>query len=138
MQHWRHQLREWLLLGGIVLACGCEAKDQDCLKGVAAKLGAKTQAMTAETRQHLAKQFHVLRTTTEEVGLDAKVTARLRWDKSLADAPIHIHVTGAAVELTGTVRDAEQQKRAVDLAESTAGVETVKDALTIENAAAAP
>ena len=57
------------------------------------------------------------------------MAARLRWDKQLADTAIEVVPAGAGVELRGKVRNLEQRRRAVMLADSTAGVEGVKDSL---------
>ncbi len=65
----------------------------------------------------------------DETSLDARVSIRLRWDKNLADMPIQVSSKGAVVELKGAVRDLDQRRRAVEIAESTAGVEKVVDAL---------
>ena len=58
-----------------------------------------------------------------------RVTARLRWDKELDGSAIEVIHVGTGVELRGTVRNADQRRRAVMLAESTTAVEGVKDSL---------
>lgn len=52
-------------------------------------------------------------------------------DKKLADTQIQVSTTGNIVELKGIVRDLEQKRRALDLAESTTGAEKATDALEI-------
>ena len=59
------------------------------------------------------------------------MSQRLAWDKNLADARIQVRADGGAVELKGAVREAGQSKRAVELAESTAGVDKVTDSLEV-------
>jgi osmotically-inducible protein OsmY len=59
------------------------------------------------------------------------VSARLSWDKSLAGVPVQVRANGGRVELHGTVPDLTQRRRAVELAESTAGVTEVVDALQV-------
>jgi hypothetical protein len=63
--------------------------------------------------------------------LEGRVAARLHWEKSLSGAQIQVLVKGEAVELRGTVASQEQKQRAVQLAETTAGVERVSDLLTV-------
>jgi osmotically-inducible protein OsmY len=56
----------------------------------------------------------------------------LQWDKTLADTTIDVAVTDKEVELRGTIRRDEQRRRAIELAESTVGVERVTDHLSLE------
>ena len=72
-----------------------------------------------------------MRATFDELGLDTRVSARIRWDKSLAGAQVQVSAKGTTVELKGTVRDMKQRRRAVELAESTTGVETVTDSIQV-------
>jgi osmotically-inducible protein OsmY len=65
------------------------------------------------------------------MALDARVSARLRWDKTLSSEQIHVQATGGIIELKGRVRDLNQRRRAVELAESTVGTEQVLDLLEI-------
>ena len=62
---------------------------------------------------------------------DARVAARLGWDKGLGGSQIQVSAHDSVIELTGTVEDLTQQRRAVDLAGSTAGVADVVDHLHI-------
>lgn len=65
------------------------------------------------------------------LGLESRVAARLHWDKTLSDTGIQVQSRGSEIELKGTVQTAEQRRRAVDLAETTAGVERVIDSLEL-------
>jgi osmotically-inducible protein OsmY len=87
---------------------------------------AKGEAFTAG-----AGGWQALQANLDELTLDARVSARLRWDKSLEGAQIQVAVTDGAVDLKGTVRDEDQRRRAVGLAESTVGVGKVNDLLVI-------
>jgi osmotically-inducible protein OsmY len=73
-----------------------------------------------------------VRGSLSETTLDSRVTTRLRWDRTLADADIHVSspIPGT-VQLEGTVPDLIRRRRAVDLAQSTQGVEKVLDKLTV-------
>src|SRR5712692_8078525 len=101
------------------LAGGCQKRDKESLARVGSRLTAQMDDLTAGTETKLSTGWQSLRADREEATLDARVSARLRWDKTLADTPIHVHATGSVVELTGTVRDLAQRRRAVHLAEST-------------------
>ena len=59
------------------------------------------------------------------------MTARLRWDKALGGTRITVQAAGGVVELRGTVGTDNQRRRALDVTETTTGVERVVDALEI-------
>ena len=64
--------------------------------------------------------------------LENRVKTRLHWDRALAEASIEVHATDKAVELKGTLSSQEQVRRAVELAESTVGVDRVVNSLQVE------
>ncbi len=66
-----------------------------------------------------------------EPDLAGRVSARLRWDKSLADVKIEVSASGSILELKGSVREPAQKKRVLELAESTDGVDKVTDNLEV-------
>ena len=71
------------------------------------------------------------------MGVEARVYARLRWDKAIHSATIDIEVPKAGtVVLKGSVADAAAKKKAVELANDTIGVEQVVDQLAIAPATA--
>jgi osmotically-inducible protein OsmY len=119
-------------LGVLLLGlCGCNHQDADRLARVGRKAAEKVQGLTGNSSGRVAEGLQVMRASWDEVALDARVSARLRWDKGLAGAQVEVHANGAVVELQGTVADANQRGRAVDLAGATAGVERVTDNLTV-------
>lgn len=68
----------------------------------------------------------------EERDLLARVHNRIRWDKQLMRSVLQIEVLAdGTVTLRGSVPDARAKDRAVDLAESTAGVTKVVDELAV-------
>jgi hypothetical protein len=112
----------WLL---VVVLAGCNRQDTEALTRIGKNVVARTEALTGDLKTCAATSWLV----ANDSGLDSRVAARLHWDKQLADAPLEAQATGSIVELRGTVRDLEQRRRAVMLAESTVGVEAVKDSL---------
>jgi osmotically-inducible protein OsmY len=98
---------------------------------VGRKLINRAEALTTDQDGGLHKGWEVVRNGWQETTLAGRVAARLRWDKKLADAQIQVSATGNLVELKGIVRDLEQKRRALDLAESTTGAEKATDALEI-------
>jgi hypothetical protein len=111
----------------LALTAGCTREDSDRL----ARVGRKAVEKTEFLRGNLATGLEGLRSNLDEVGLDARVAYRLRWDRSLADSPIGVYAHGRVIELKGTVHNLDERRRAVELAESTTGVEQVKDLLEV-------
>jgi hypothetical protein len=117
----------WLLLGLSALAAGCSRQDSDRLARVGKRLATRFEDVTADCSAGLGSSWN-----GGGPGLSGRVAARLRWDKGLAGLPIQVHgAGGGTVELKGSVRDLSQRRRAVELAESTDGVEKVNDQLQI-------
>jgi osmotically-inducible protein OsmY len=108
---------------------GCGADDRERLAGVGRKLAEHLQDASAETGARLTRGWNAARGEDEDLPLDTRVSLRLRYDKHLPDTSVAVTAHGGEVELRGKVRDAEQRRRAFDLAESTAGVDKVTDAL---------
>lgn len=65
------------------------------------------------------------------VRLEDRVRARLEADKKLEGVAFAIATDGGTVRLRGVVPDATARTRAVELAGTTAGVETVVDELAV-------
>ncbi len=116
----------------IILTCllvtlsACDNQDADRLARVARCAAAKGEALAAENGG-----MQVIQAKLDALTLDARVSARLRWDKSLEGSRIHVSLVDGAIELAGSVRDDVQRKRAVELAENTSGVAKVNDSLDL-------
>jgi len=123
------RLLSLVLLPLAVQAVGCNSEDADRMARVGHKVLEKAEALAPEADGRLSRGWQAMRSGLDGMPLDARVTARLRWDKTLAEAEIQVSMDGGVVELKGSVRDAAQRQRAVELAESTAGVEKVTDSL---------
>ena len=101
------------------------------LAKVGGKLGHKLEALLAPDAGRIVRGLNAMPLRLGEGAIDARVTARLRWDKSLADTSIQVQVVGNVVELHGKVRSEDQKRRAYELAQTTQGVEKVLDQLEI-------
>jgi osmotically-inducible protein OsmY len=110
----------------LVVLGGCTSKDAEHLARIGQKTASRANGLTNGQRMG---SWQMVRSGVEEMTVDARVTARLRWDKDLHDAPIQVRASGGVVELSGTVQSLIQRRRAVELAERTAGVERVIDAI---------
>jgi len=117
------RLRLFLLVlaGGII---GCNRQDSDCLT----RIGHKLAAGLGEARGSLEVGWHGV---VPAMGLEARVAARLHWDKALDGAVIEVKASGTEIELSGTVKDQTQQLRAMELSEATTGVDKVVDNLQV-------
>jgi osmotically-inducible protein OsmY len=123
-------MRRWQFLALLALAsAGCNRQDVDGLERIGRKVLDRTQAAVSPLRE---KFDHTIRGIGNGAGLRERVQQRLQWDKSLAATRIEVSVTDAAVELQGKIKSDEQRRRAVELAESTLGVERVTDRLQAE------
>jgi hypothetical protein len=113
--------RPMALLLALALGCtGCSNGDSDRLARVARRVAAKNGTLTGTggAWQHLPSM--------DELTVDGRVNARLRWDKALAGALIQVKFSDGSVELSGKVLDLEQHRRAVALVQSTVGVDETK------------
>jgi osmotically-inducible protein OsmY len=118
-----HHLRASLLLIGLVLA-GCNNQDNERLSRMGRAAAARVEAASGG-EEGIAN----LRTRLDDANLSSRISARLRWDKGMEGAQVTVQAKGGDVELKGTVRDNVQRTRAVALANSTVGTESVNDAL---------
>jgi Flp pilus assembly secretin CpaC len=119
-----------LCLVSAALVAGCNPEDTERMARVGRKLVTRAEALT-DHDGGFNKGWQVVRSGWQETTLAGRVAARLRWDKKLADSQIQVSAAGNVVELKGSVRDQEQRRRALDLAESTTGAEKVSDSLAV-------
>jgi|SRR5579862_3981048 len=84
----------------------------------------------AETK--LRETWADVQKATHRMTIKGRVYARLYWDKSLADAPFQVETkNGGVVVLKGSVPSAEARHHAVELAQSTVGVNETVDELGV-------
>jgi BON domain len=120
----------WLACLALLLA-GCEGQDADRLAKIGRKVVDRLEMRATGGSARLPDSLQSIRGGIGEFAVDAKVSARLRWDKELEAASIQVGaVGGGAVKLTGTVPNFEARRHAVHLARTTTGVSNVVDELT--------
>jgi len=112
----------------LFLGAGCNRQDIDGLGRIGRRALDRTQAAVSPLREKFDHTLQGIGT----LGLRQRVQHRLQWDKSLVDTSIEVAVTENEVELKGTLKRDEQRRRAIELAESTVGVERVSDHLQVE------
>ena len=109
---------------GLALALsGCQRSDAEALASIAGKIAERTHGYAEQLQQ---------KCPALPGSLESRIKNRLRWDKSLADSTVEVVVADKNVELKGNLATPEQVRRAVDLAESTVGVENVVNSLRVE------
>lgn len=116
-----------LLLIALAVA-GCNQQDADCLSRIGRKLAARAKVASGEFG---AKIDLRVAAGGREPSLREIVQDRLRYENTLTDIAFEVSVKDKEVELKGTVKTPLQRQRAIELAETTAGVDKVIDALKI-------
>lgn len=104
---------------------GCNRQDKECVTRICMKTAIHAETALGEFRKNFGDNWFA------GAGIEARVAARLRWDKQLDKAEITVGMCDEMVELSGSVKTAEQKKRAYELALSTAGVKEVADLMQI-------
>jgi osmotically-inducible protein OsmY len=118
------RIRPTLILLGVALLAGCNSQDNERLSRMARVAAGKLEGAGGD--HSLAS----LRGNLDNTTLGSRVSARMRWDKAMEGANVEVHSRGGEVELKGIVRDVAQRQKAVEIANSTIGTETVVDAMT--------
>jgi osmotically-inducible protein OsmY len=113
----------------LLILAGCSRSDSECLARIARKVPGRISDATSDARDSLGAGWQDV---CGEVGVEARVAARLRWDKALADSVIEVKLHEGEIELKGTVKDEAQRQRAIEIAGSTAGVDKVTEQLQIQ------
>jgi osmotically-inducible protein OsmY len=132
------RIQKWLILCLALTICGC-GQDADRLARIFHKTAAKFSGLTEGLRDRLHNGWGAMRGSVSETSLDSRVALRLRWDTEMAGAEVEVRLTGpGTVELNGIVADLTQHRRAVELANTTTGVERVVDRLRDESDAGKP
>lgn len=121
------RFRVCVLILGLVLA-GCNNQDNERLSRMGRAAANRLEA--AGDDAGLAG----LRTRLDDATVGSRVSARIRWDKSMEGAQVQVLSQAGEVQLKGTVVDARQRQRAIDIANSTVGAENVVETLIMPHA----
>jgi BON domain-containing protein len=115
----------------MLLAVGCNRQDADRLAKLGAKVEQRVEGLGNGGQGRFDRSWQAVPFHWGDVAVDARVSARLHWDKTLGDAAIQVQVVDGVVELHGQVRDVQHKRHAVEVAEATLGVEKVADRLEV-------
>jgi osmotically-inducible protein OsmY len=111
-------------LYGTMNAVG-QQKDSD-------SIGDKVDRGVQRVESKLRETWGDITRATHRMTIQGRVYARLYWDKALTDAPFQVEVkNGGVVVLKGSVPTSEAKKHAVDLTQSTVGVNETVDELGV-------
>jgi osmotically-inducible protein OsmY len=114
-----------LVFCGALNAVG-QQKDSDSITDKVDRGVQRVESKLRETWSDITRATH-------RMTIQGRVYARLYWDKSLADAPFKVEPkNGGVIILKGSVPNHEAKRRAVELAQSTVGVNETVDELKIE------
>lgn len=115
-----------------ILITGCDDREMMKVRKVGDKVLDKVGQLGQEALAKMQRTVAEIPKTPEKWPLLDRVQARLRWDQPLVKAPIHFRMEGDVLVVEGRVASASLKKRALDLIQSTTGVEQVKDRLEVE------
>jgi osmotically-inducible protein OsmY len=101
-------------------------------EGQAESIGKRLDRGLEQIGEKLKKAWQDAKQSVDELGIQGRVYARLRWDKALADQKIDIQVQKKdVVVLTGMVPDEAALEVALQLAQDTIGVREVVSQLQV-------
>lgn len=124
----RRPLALLLLAGALALQTGCNRQDTEALARIGRKVVDHAQTNVESLRERVDVN---LKAPLRPSGLKERVELRLQWDALLADSKIDVSVNENEVELAGTLKSEELRRRAVDLTESTLGVQSINIKLEV-------
>lgn len=123
-------MRRWHFIALLALtSVGCNRHDVDGLGRIGRKVFERTQVAVSPLREKLD---HTVKGIGATAGIKERVQQRLQYDKALADTRVEVGIVEGEVELRGTLKTDAQKRRAVELAETTMGVDRVADRLQVE------
>jgi hypothetical protein len=124
----------WCGVGVVVAAGGCNQTDRDCLTRATRRVAAQFEWL----RQHAPRELEAAPLVSEPLTPVGKVRVRIQSDRYLRPLGLRVSGEGTSVTLAGEVPDEAYRVRAVELAQSTVGVEQVVDQLHCRPPAARP
>jgi hyperosmotically inducible protein len=126
------QIAAFLILAAlfvVLVGSRFQPSDGDRLAAVSRLAVAKVRE-SLPPAERLAAPVHALRGGLPQ-RVEDRVRARLETDKALEGVAFAVSAEGGVVKLRGVVPDARARRRAVELAETTTGVEKVVDELAV-------
>lgn len=116
---------KWSLLVLALALPACSKQDKEGLARIGRRIADKAASLSSSVQGKVPPDWRW------PGSVERRVWQRLRFERSLADVKIGVTHLNQGIELTGKVTSDEQRRRAVELAESTVGVERVIETLQI-------
>lgn len=114
------------------MALSCLPHAAAAQEGLGERIGKQLDQGFDQLSSEVKRTWAEIRESVDKFEVEGRVYSRLHWDKRLAEEKIDIEVEREGVViLTGTATDERAQRRAVQLTESTVGVERVVDRLQV-------
>jgi hypothetical protein len=117
----------------LLASTGCNAEDAARLGQIGRLIAARAESLSGGPNGKLSTGWQVAKSVPDEPSPVERVKARLRWDKALANIPIDVQGDGSTVRLNGKIGDQKLKSLAVELTQSTAGVDKVLDSLQVSS-----
>lgn len=130
MNRERSRVRPLLLLGLLVFL-GCSEQEVKKIERVTGKAWDKARQASAQIGAELGLDADTWKQTRNRMTLPRLIEERLRQDAALRGASIRAQIENDQIVLTGTVREETQRLRALELARSVPGGESVRDNLRV-------
>ena len=119
-----------VIASAIAVATGIQASYG---QNVGETVGKSIDQGLSELGNEIHQGWDEIRHAADRMGVQARVYARLHWDKALQGATINIDVPKVGtILLRGSVPNASARAKAVQLTNDTIGVEQVIDRLAVE------
>jgi osmotically-inducible protein OsmY len=119
-------------LAGIALLVLSFASAAHAQEGVGQRIGQRIDEGAQTVGAKIRQTWQEIRQSTSNMGVEARVYARLHWDKALSNATLDIDVQeGGVVLLRGSVADMGAKTKAVSITQDTVGVSRVIDELAV-------
>ncbi len=100
--------------------------------GAGDSVGQKIDRGLQQIGNELRQGWAEVRNAADRMGVQARVYARLRWDKAVSGATLDVEVPQqGVVVLKGSVPDSRAKQKAARLAQDTVGVDKVVDQLAV-------
>ena len=118
---------------GVAISFGVVGPQVSAEEGSAETIGEQIDRGLEQIGEKLKKAWEKAKQSVDELGIQGRVYARLRWDKALADQKIDVQVQKKdIVVLTGMVPNKAALEKAMQLAQDTIGVREVVNQLQVQ------
>lgn len=108
------------------LFVGCSQNDSDHINNISRKAIGYLEARAGGPQGQVITGYQAVLGSMGESLLDNRVATRLNWDKLMAETRVEVKlVSSGVVKLTGLVKEETQKQRAMEIAQSTTGVNKV-------------